>query len=136
DVRRAELIAAVSGPKLDYLNQEFEWTVTVGNNGDASVSIAVVRATVPPQVRLKSASDGGRAGAGSVEWKLSELRAGEQRTFKVTVESAKLTDRATLSVAVLADATNGTRTVGDPIGAKADSSVAIIGTPALVLELA
>src|SRR5262249_11951254 len=60
DVRRAELSAAVTGPKLAYLDQEFTWTVAVGNSGDASVSGVVVRASLPAEVRVKSASDGGR----------------------------------------------------------------------------
>jgi uncharacterized repeat protein (TIGR01451 family) len=136
DVRRAELTAAATGPQLVYLNQEFAWAVTVGNNGDAAVSNVVVRASVPTEVKAKAAEDGGRVGAGSVEWKLSELKPGEQKTFKFTAEAAGLTDRAALSVAVLGDATNGGRVVGDPVGAKAEAAVAIIGTPALVLELA
>jgi uncharacterized repeat protein (TIGR01451 family) len=135
DVRKAELAASVTGPKLVYLTQDFDWTVTVANRGEASVANVVVRATLPAEVRVKSAGDG-KVGAGSIEWKFAELKSGEQRTLKVTAEAAKLNDKATLSVAVLADATNGSRTVGDPVGAKADSTVAIIGTPALALELA
>ena len=32
--------------KLAYVNQEFPWTVTVRNNGDAPVSNVIVRATI------------------------------------------------------------------------------------------
>ena len=53
DVRRAELTAAVVGPKLVYVNQEFNWSVTVRNNGDSAVSNVVVRATLPPEARAE-----------------------------------------------------------------------------------
>ena len=134
DVRRAEVATAIAGPKLVYVNQEFPWSVTVRNNGDAPVSNVVVRATLPPEVRAKAAEDG-QVAAGSVEWKLNELRAGDQKTFKLTAEALRLVDKATMTVAVLGDATNGGRSVGDPLEAKTEATVAIIGTPAVVLEL-
>jgi uncharacterized repeat protein (TIGR01451 family) len=136
EVRKMSLAASATGPKIVYLNQEFEWSVTVQNTGEATVSNVLVRATVPAEVGVRSATDGGRAGAGSIEWKLAELKAGEQKTVRMTAEAAKLNDRATLTVSVLGDATSGTRTVGDPLGAKAEATTAIIGTPAVVLELA
>ena len=88
-----------------------------------------------PRRGLKTA-DGGSVGAGSVEWKFADLGAGDQKALKLTAEALQLADKAALSVAVVADATSGARTVGDPVQAKADSVIAIIGTPGLVLELA
>ncbi len=132
DVQRAELTIAATGPRLVYLNQDFEWNVTVRNTGDATVSNVVVRTTLPTDVRVKSV-DGGKVGAGSVEWTLPELRAGDQKTYRIPATANRLNDRATLAASVLADATNGTRTVGDPVNAKSESTVAIIGTPALSL---
>jgi hypothetical protein len=70
-----------------------------------------------------------------VEWALPELRPGEQKTYRVPVAAAKLSDRATLTVAVAADAVNNGRTVGEPVIGKAESEVAIIGTPAMSLEV-
>jgi uncharacterized repeat protein (TIGR01451 family) len=87
-------------------------------------------------VLAKTASDGGKVGAGSVEWRVPELKSREQRTFKLSVSAAKLTGRAALTVAVMADAINGTQLVGDPLSAKAETAVAIIGTPALSLDVA
>jgi uncharacterized repeat protein (TIGR01451 family) len=139
DVRRAELSAAVTGPKLAYLDQDFTWTVAVGNSGDAAVSGVVVRASLPPEVRVKEASDGGRANSGSVEWTLAELRPGDQKVLKLTASGAKLADRAAVSVIAFGDALSGrgdaARTVGDPVQAKAEAAVAVIGTPAVVMEL-
>lgn len=134
NVQRAEVTVAATGPKLVYLNQDFDWNVTVRNTGDAAVSNVVVRATLPNDVKVKSA-EGAKLGTGSVEWTLPELRAGEQKTYRIAASPTRLSDRAALSVAVLADATNGTRAVGDPLGAKAEAGVAIIGTPAVSLEV-
>ncbi len=136
DVQRAELGVTASGPTIAYLNQDFDWTVTVSNTADVVISNAVVRASFPAEVLAKTASDGGKLGAGSVEWKLPELKPREQKAFKLSVTTAKLSSRAALTVAVLADAINGTQLVGDPLGAKAETAVAIIGTPALVLNVA
>jgi uncharacterized repeat protein (TIGR01451 family) len=136
DVQRAELTATATGPTIAYLNNDFDWSVTVNNAADLSVSNVSVRATIPPEVLAKSASDGGKVGAGSVEWLLPELKPREQKTFKLTVSTTKLTARAAFTVAVMADAINGTQLVGDPLGAKAETVVAIIGTPALVLNVA
>src|SRR4029079_14014698 len=76
DVRRAELAASVVGPKLVYVNQEFNWSITVRNNGEAVVSNAIIRATLPPEARARSAEGGGRVGEGSGEWELAERTAG------------------------------------------------------------
>jgi uncharacterized repeat protein (TIGR01451 family) len=110
--------------------------VTVTNAADISVSNVVARATIPPEILAKAASDGGKVGASSIEWRVPELKPHEQKTFKVTVETVKLSNRAAMSVVVLADAVNGTQLVGDPLSAKAETAVAVIGTPALVLNVA
>jgi hypothetical protein len=47
-----------------------------------------------------------------------------------------LADTAAVSVVATADASSGGESVGDPVQARADSAVAVIGTPALALELA
>jgi uncharacterized repeat protein (TIGR01451 family) len=132
DVRRAELKAAVTGPQLAYLNQEFAWAVSVGNAGDVGVSNVVVRATLPPEVRVKDPGDA-RVVAGSAEWAVGTLRPGEQRTFKLTFDAVKLTDRAGIMVVAQGDPGGGG---GDPVQARAEAAVAVIGTAAVVLELA
>ena len=131
DVRRAELKVAVTAPKLAYLNAEFAADIVVANAGDAGVANAVVRATLPPEVRVKDAG-GGAVGSGSVEWKVAELQAGDQKAFKLTLEGTKLLDRAAVTVVALADVGAGT----DAVQARAEAVVAVIGTPAVVLELA
>jgi uncharacterized repeat protein (TIGR01451 family) len=136
EVRRAELKVAVVGPRIAYLNQDFTWTVAVGNTGDSTVTGAVVRATLPPEAQLKDAGEG-KAGAGSVEWTVPELKPGDQRTFKLTLAAAKLADSAPVTVAAMGDATGapGGKPTGDPVQARAEATVAIIGTPAVLLEV-
>jgi len=131
-VQRAELSISATGPRLVYLNQDFEWNVTVRNTGDANMANVVVRAALPTEARVKAA-EGGKLGASSVEWTLPELRAGDQKTYRIPATANRLNDRATLTATVLGDATSGTRTVGEPVNARSESAVAIIGTPALSL---
>ena len=138
DVRKAELTAAVTGPKLVYLDQDFTWTVAVTNPGDAAVSGVSVRASLPQDVRLKDAG-GGRVTPGSVEWTLAEVPPGGEKVLKLTATGTKLADRAVLSVIAVGDAQNGrgeaARTVGDPVQARAEAAVAVIGTPGVVMDL-
>ena len=135
EVRRAELAVALTGPKIAYLNQEVGWSLAVANRGDAAVTNVVVRATLPPELKI-TAADGGAVGPGSVEWKLPELKSGEQKVFKLTGDAIKLTSQAGITVAVLGDAVSNGATVGTPVEGRAEGAVAIIGTPALSLELA
>ncbi|AMV23694.1 Large cysteine-rich periplasmic protein OmcB precursor [Gemmata sp. SH-PL17] len=135
EVRKAELAVTVTGPKVAYLNQQVAWSLTVANRGDAPVSNAVVRATLPPEVKV-SAADGGSIGANSVEWKLAELASGAQKSFKIEGDAIKLVSQAGVIVSVVADATNNGKSVGTPVEGRAETPLAVIGTPALSLELA
>jgi uncharacterized repeat protein (TIGR01451 family) len=133
-VRRAELVVSVSGPQLVYLNQTVDWTITVANRGDSNVSNAVVRAAVPAEVKVTNA-DGGAVGPGAVEWTLNALSSGEQKSFKLSGEATKLAPQANLTVTASGDVVNNGATVGTPVNGKATASVAVIGSPALSLEL-
>lgn len=135
EVRRAELAVALSGPKIAYINQPVDWTITVANRGDATVTNAVVRATLPPEVKI-TGSDNGTVGPGSVEWKIAELKPGEQKAFKLSGDAIQLSSQAGVSVAALADAVANGGSVGTPVEGRAEGQLAIIGTPALSLELA
>ena len=135
EVRRAELAVAITGPKLAYLNQEVDWSLSVANRGDATVTNVVIRATLPPELKI-TAADGGSISPGTVEWKLAALSPNEQKSFKLTGDAIKLTGSAGVTVAVLGDAVSNGATVGTPVEGKAEAAVAVIGTPALSLELA
>ncbi|MBN9121623.1 MAG: hypothetical protein J0I06_21165 [Planctomycetes bacterium] len=135
EVRRAELAVTITGPQLAYLNQQVDWSINVANRGDATVTNLVVRATLPPELKI-TGSDNGTVGPGSVEWKLSELRSGEQKSFKLSGDAIKLASQAGITVAALGDAVSSGSTVGAPVEGKAEAAVAVIGSPALALELA
>jgi len=135
EVRRAELAVNLVGPKIAYLNQEVDWTITVANRGDSAVSNVVVRATLPPELKV-TAADGGTIGPGSVEWRLDSLATGEQKSFKLTGDAIAISAQAGMTVAVLGDVVSNGQTVGTPVGGKAEASLSVIGTPVLSLELA
>ncbi|WP_439623177.1 hypothetical protein [Gemmata sp.] len=134
DAQRAELSVAAAGPRLVYLTQDFDWTVTVRNTGDATLSNVVVRATLPAEVRAKPV-EGAKVGANTVEWAVGELRGGEQRAYRVPVTANRLNDRATLQLQGVADTRGGGKLAGEPITATAESVVAVIGTPAVSMVL-
>jgi uncharacterized repeat protein (TIGR01451 family) len=139
EVRKAELAVAVAGPTMAYPNQDFAWAVTLTNPGEAAITNVVVRATLPPEVKLKEASDGGRAEPGSVEWRLADLKPNDRRTLNLTVTTTKITDKAAVSVLVTGDALGRdpeAKPVGDPVEARGTAAVAVIGTPAVTMELA
>ncbi len=135
EVRRTELAVAITGPKLAYLNQQMTWSLTVANRGDVPVSNVVVRATLPPEVKI-TAADGGTVGPGSVEWKLADLASGAQKLFKLEGDAIKIASQAGVTVSVLADAISNGKPVGTPVEGRAETAVAVIGTPVLSLELA
>ncbi len=135
DVRRVELTAMAKGPQIAYLGQDFDWTVTARNNGDTPLKSVVVRANVPSEVRV-NAAEGVSSLAGPIEWVIPELRPGDEKTFRISATALKLASNAKLTTNVVAEVTEGAGTPGGGVDAKAESSVAIIGTPALVLELA
>ena len=112
-----------------------EWALTITNRGDAAVANVVARATLPPELKV-TAADGGAVGPGSVEWKLGELKAGEKKALKLTCDAVALAPKAGVTVVVLGDAVSNGTPVGTPVEGKADAAVAVIGTPALALELA
>ncbi|MCS6866805.1 MAG: hypothetical protein RMJ56_08815 [Gemmataceae bacterium] len=135
EIRRAELTATITGPQLAYLHQQMAWSLVVANRGDATLKNGVVRATLPPELRLKTAS-GAAVGPGSIEWKVSSLAPNEQKTFTLTAEAVQLTPQASIAVVALADAAGHDTTIGTPVETKAEATLAVIGTPALSLELA
>ena len=135
EVRRAELAVALNGPKIAYIGQGADWTLTVANRGEATLSNATARVTVPAELNVTSA-DGGTISAGVVEWKLGDMRAGEQKSFKFSGETSQIAAQVTLSAVVSGSVVSNGANVGAPVEGKAETALAVIGTPALALELA
>lgn len=131
DVRRAELAVSATGPKIAYVGQQVEFALKVTNRGDTEMKNVSLRAAVPAELKV-TAADGGTVGPGSVEWKLSALRPGESKAFKLSADALKLAGSAGMSVVALGDP----EPFGVPVEGRADAALAIIGTPALALEVA
>lgn len=131
DVRRAELAVTATGPKVAYVGQSVEYALKVTNRGDTEMKNVSLRAAVPAELKV-TAADGGTVGPGSVEWKLSSLRPGESKAFKLNADALKLAGSAGMSVVALGDP----EPLGVPVEGRADAALAIIGTPALALEVA
>jgi uncharacterized repeat protein (TIGR01451 family) len=112
-----------------------DWTFTVANRGDATLTNTVARVTLPPELNI-TAADGGTMSPGLVEWKLGDLRAGEQKSFKFSGDASKIAAQADISAVVHGDVVSNGATAGMPVEGKAEAAIAVIGTPALALELA
>jgi hypothetical protein len=126
EVRKAELTIAVGGAEQLMPGQEAVYQIRVENPGEVPMPDVVIRATPPTMLSAKEADSAGRIlAADQATWALGTLAPGERKTVKLTVTA----DRIGEPSAFLATATSGKRT------AKAETSVKVIGMPALTLEL-
>ena len=136
EVRRAELKLTATGPTRAYVGQEITWDLTLKNPGDTPIANTLVRATLPETVRGRTVSDNGRITGPTVEWQVGEMKPGEERKLQLTADAATLADKAELTVFAMGDpvGVSGAKTTGDSVEAKAAATVAVIGSPALILE--
>jgi len=130
DVRNAALKLSLAGPESVALGLEDTWTLTVSNAGDVAVPEAVARVNLPEALVAKSASDGGSLGGGGAEWRLGSLAPGAKKVVRLTAAADRLTDRAVVSANAHGEGSEM------PVQAQAEVSVAVVGKPALGLQLA
>lgn len=130
DVRNAALKLSLSGPESVTLGQEDTWELRVTNAGDVAVPEAVARVNLPEALAAKSASDSGMLGNGGAEWRLGSLAPGAKKVVQLTAAAGRLTDRAVVSANAHGEGSDV------PVQAQAEVSVAIVGKPALGLQLA
>jgi uncharacterized repeat protein (TIGR01451 family) len=135
EIRKAQLTVGIHLPPLIYKRQECVATVTVSNRGDIAAQRALLRLLVPPELRVVGAEQGGRIGPTGVEWHLPELAPGAQRTIGVRLRAEQLSERATVSAQLLADVAVTARPGADPLVARSEATLSIIGVSAIVLEL-
>ncbi|MDW8244026.1 MAG: hypothetical protein RMJ88_12515 [Thermogemmata sp.] len=136
EVRSARAMVSIQLPPMIYLQQECVAAVTVSNRGELPLTNGLLRLLVPAELGVVTADNGGRVVASGVEWELTELAPSAQRTFSLRLRGERLSERATLTALFLADAGPGRRLASAPLQARTDANIAIIGVPALVLELA
>lgn len=132
EVRKAATLAvAVSGPDQLALNLDGTWQVTVTNTGDVPATDVVARVTLPASVAGRTATDGGKlAGTDGAEWQIGTLAPNEKKAVRVTATADKVAPKASVAASVVAGVP-GARTQ-----AKGETSLTVIGQPALLLELA
>jgi uncharacterized repeat protein (TIGR01451 family) len=76
-----------SGPKEQYLGKTASYDITINNPGDVSLTGVTVSDTAPAATKIVAAS-GASVSGNTATWNLSELKAGEKKSFGVTLTSA------------------------------------------------
>lgn len=107
------------------LGRDMEYDITVNNTGDAIARNLVVEETLPAGSKVNSASDNGRIDADRIVWNLPELAPKQSQTVKVNMQ--------TQAVGSIETATRATAYCA--ADAAAQSKTAIIGIPAVLLEV-
>ena len=124
-VRQPVLTISKTGPSKRYLGRSVAYEITVTNKGDAPARDLVIQDQLPSGVKFVSASNGGKASAGKVQWNLSSLPAGKSAKLTVTVMPVKA---GTITNSVVATATCAE-------GVRASVKTSIAGIPAILLEV-
>lgn len=142
DVREVQLSVSTHGPGRAYVGQEATWTFVVRNTGDVGLGAVVVKATLPPEMRFVSATDGGRATGRQVVWNLGSAPARQERDVGVTVACDRLAVRtlvgATVTASPVVEGDGAARPVSlvKPLtGRSVELPVEIIGIPALQISV-
>jgi uncharacterized repeat protein (TIGR01451 family) len=83
-VRRAQLAAAVSAPKVHYAGTPITAEIVVTNTGDAAAKDVTVVALLPAGTELIAADNNGQTSERSheLQWKVEQLPAGAQQSFR------------------------------------------------------
>ena len=130
EVKKTDLKVNIAGPETLAPNTDGVYEIALRNPGEVPLRNVIVRATLPPALAAKSATDQGRVSARDmVQWTFDSLAPNELRKLKVSVTADRPGDRAAVQVDVASDGGKG-------LTAKAETPVTVAGKPALVLDLA
>ena len=88
-VRRPILKLTKSGPARQFLGQQFSYTIKVENTGDGRAQKTVVKDTLPDEVDLVRASDGGTLSGGVITWNLGTMQPGASKNLEVVLKAAR-----------------------------------------------
>ena len=122
-VRQPQLVVTKTAPKRRYIGKNVPYSVTVTNKGNGPAKSTTLVDTLPANVTLVSASDGGRQSGGKVTWTLGTLAPNASKTVNLVVKS---TVEGTLRNVAVAKAIC--------TQAEAATETAIRGIPAILLE--
>lgn len=125
-VRQGQLAIQASGPRDTYVKLPVDYTIRVGNIGDARVRNTVVTADIPAGMSFESASRGGQESGGSVKWNLGEL--GVNDVTRLTMRLRGMDDDGVARMVASAN--------GDCSGSVSDTvRTRFEGIPAILVEV-
>jgi uncharacterized repeat protein (TIGR01451 family) len=107
------------------LGRNLSYDITVTNTGDAVARNLKLEETLPAGARINSASDNGSVAADRIVWNLADLAPKQSQTVKVDLQPGIVGSIATSARATAYCAAD----------ASADGKTAIIGIPAVLLEV-
>ncbi|MFL5341336.1 MAG: hypothetical protein ACJ8F7_14415 [Gemmataceae bacterium] len=127
-VQKPLIEIARRGPENVNLGKDATWTLTVRNAGQTPLSYTMLRERLPIELTLRNVADGGQYNppSGEIVWNLGALNAGEERVVRYTATGNRLTTRGVLS---------GTLTASPSIEQKSESSIRVLGVPAVRVEV-
>jgi uncharacterized repeat protein (TIGR01451 family) len=112
------------GTKEQFLGKAADYTITVSNTGDTKLTNLVITDTAPAATRIVTAA--GATVAGNVAtWRLSELAAGEKKSFTLTLTSATAGSHCNTAVVTSAEGQ----------GARAEACTLWRGVGAILVEV-
>lgn len=85
-VNRAEFSVTVEGPSLQFAGSNAMYHVRVANVGTAIAAESELQMRLPSGARFVGSTDGLKATAGNVTWKLTSLAPGAERVFECVCE--------------------------------------------------
>lgn len=124
-VRQPILAITKAGPEKQFIGRPITFEINVTNKGDAVARDLVVTDTLPAGAKFESATDGGRAAAGKVQWALGELAPGASKKMSVTLSGQ--------TAGVLKNDVTAQARCAQAVTATAQTSLG--GIPALLLEV-
>jgi uncharacterized repeat protein (TIGR01451 family) len=142
EVKDTQLRLTAIGPAKGYVGQDVTWKLVVRNYGDLPLGRVTICATLPPEVRFLSASDGGKLNGRQVTWDLGVGAPQQEHVIDLTVACEKLTAKTSLSATA-----SGVPQVQDERPARASqaktistdkpatASLEIVGIPALQISV-
>jgi len=145
EVRRAELNVTIGGPEKLLPGEEATLEYKVTNSGEIALPNVSLKAILPPAIlTAKNASDNGNiAGPEMATWNLGTLAPGERKLVKLTVLANRQSEPVKISATAISTRSDPSAvkpgdTQPDPKGllAKTDRLIAVVGQPALVMEMA
>ncbi len=86
-VSERKLTLTMTGPERRYLNIPAAYQLTVRNSGTNALTNVVINNPVPAETTFQSASSGGEASGGQVQWRIETLPPKESRTVEIRLRA-------------------------------------------------